>query len=44
MIPGSQDYMSKASYYRRTSAEYGLRNVELRSATAHIAIQGEFCL
>ena len=38
-IPGSPAYISKAAYYRRSTEQYGLPNVELRG---HNAIQGVF--
>lgn len=39
-IPGSPAYVSKAEYYwRKTAAQYGLPDVDLRG---HNAIQGEF--
>jgi hypothetical protein len=38
-IPGSPAYVSKAEYYRRSTEQYGLPNVELRG---HNAIQGVF--
>jgi hypothetical protein len=38
-IPGSPAYVSKATYYRRSTEQYGLPNVELQD---HNAIQGVF--
>jgi hypothetical protein len=38
-IPGSPAYVSKASHYRRTTAKYGLNNVDLQGKNA---IQGAF--
>jgi hypothetical protein len=38
-IPSSPVYISKAAYYRRSTEQYGLPNVELRG---HNAIQGVF--
>jgi hypothetical protein len=38
-IPGSPAYVSKAAYYRRSTEQYGLPNVELQG---HNAIQGVF--
>jgi hypothetical protein len=38
-IPGSPAYVGKASHYRRTTAKYGLKNVDLQGKNA---IQGAF--
>ena len=38
-IPGSPAYVGKASTYKRTSSQYGLRDVSL---SGHNAIQGHF--
>jgi len=38
-IPGSPAYVSKASRYRRNTAQFGLRNVDLQNNNA---IQGTF--
>jgi hypothetical protein len=38
-ISGSPAYISKAAYYRRSTEQYGLPNVELQG---HNAIQGQF--
>jgi hypothetical protein len=38
-IPGSPAYVGKAATYRRNTAQYGLKNVDL---TNHNAIQGSF--
>ena len=38
-IPGAPAYVAKASTYRRTSSQYGLKDVELEG---HNAIQGYF--
>lgn len=38
-IPGSPAYVSKASHYKRNTAQYGINNVDI---TGHNAVQGDF--
>lgn len=38
-IPGSPAYVSKASHFKRNSAMYGIKDVDLQD---HNAIQGTF--